>query len=115
MLFSLHADKDANFRWLFRNISYFFDALIWLSFAFMLFKAIQYQRKYVSNPRTDNYFLTTELVDADRQRIRLGKETVQPLTHKETYSYIEATSFGLTTKEKWKLCRPLFTTTARYT
>ena len=49
-----------------------------------------YRHKYVTSDRFDNFYITYDLRDIDERRKELGRESILPLTFKETGKYVKA-------------------------
>lgn len=48
-----------------------------------------YRKKYRSNDRFDNFYLTYKIRDVEERRLELGKEGIFPLKSKESRKYIK--------------------------
>jgi hypothetical protein len=53
------------------------------------FRAVMYRKKYLSNDRFDNFYLTYKLRDVEERRLEMGKEGIFPLKSKEEWKYIK--------------------------
>ena len=56
---------------------------------FVCFRSILYRRKYLSNDRFDNFYITYRVRQIDEKRTKLGKEPILPLNSRESRKYIK--------------------------
>lgn len=56
-------------------------------------RALVYRRKYRTNDRFDNYYLTLKLRDVEERRKERGKEGIFPLKTKESWKYIKTCGY----------------------
>ena len=53
-----------------------------------LFRAYSYKRRYMSQDRFDNFYVTYNLLEIDNKREEQKKETIMPLMFNECSKYI---------------------------
>ncbi|CAH1790156.1 unnamed protein product [Owenia fusiformis] len=68
-------------------------------------KAILYRKKYLTQDKFDNFYLTFNLRDIDERREEMEKETILPLKGREKWTYIKTWSVFMAKPEKRKLVK----------
>ncbi|XP_049771090.1 DC-STAMP domain-containing protein 2 [Schistocerca cancellata] len=76
-----------------------------LFFLIIFFRAVYYWRKYMTNDKYDNRYITKEFYKLDENRSRLGHETILPLKNREKRKYITMVTLRLSGSEKLRLTR----------
>ncbi|XP_062576153.1 DC-STAMP domain-containing protein 2-like [Saccostrea cucullata] len=79
-----------------------------VSLIFVVIKALIYKKKFQTNDKFDNIYITFKLRDVEERRIELGKEGIFPLTWKEEKKYIKTRSPGMALREIKALAKGLF-------
>ncbi|XP_030375646.1 DC-STAMP domain-containing protein 2-like [Scaptodrosophila lebanonensis] len=84
------------------------DIVCWIMIICIFLKAIYFYMRYMHSREYQNIFLTKPFYAIDRQRKRLGQETVLPLKRTERRKYIKLSSLRLTNSEWLLIARNAF-------
>ncbi|XP_030764756.1 uncharacterized protein LOC115888990 isoform X2 [Sitophilus oryzae] len=91
-----------------KGIVAFFNLMtsaVMLFFLYMVFQTAYYRIRYLTSERFDNIYITKNFRDIDRRRSKIGRETVLPLTKKESKTYVPISSGALASSERKKLSK----------
>ncbi|XP_049903847.1 DC-STAMP domain-containing protein 2 [Epinephelus moara] len=75
-----------------------YGGLVLLACSFM--RAVWYRRRYLRELDFDNFYITAQFEEIDRQVTSRGGASVLPITHREAGTYITPLSFHLTAREQ---------------
>ncbi|XP_071942429.1 DC-STAMP domain-containing protein 2-like [Antedon mediterranea] len=91
--------RTKQFRFVLRII----NQLLTLTFIWLFVKAAMYRKKYLTKDKFDNWYITPDFFKIEERRKALFKETIFPLKWKESFNYVQPTSFRMAKPEKRKL------------
>ncbi|XP_028984393.1 DC-STAMP domain-containing protein 2 isoform X2 [Betta splendens] len=74
-----------------------YSSLVLLAWSFL--RAMRYRRRYLTELDFDNFYITAQLEQLDRQATSRGAASVLPITRREAQTYVSPLAFHLTARE----------------
>ncbi|KAF7278584.1 hypothetical protein GWI33_008203 [Rhynchophorus ferrugineus] len=85
----------------------FMTSAVMLFFLYLVFQVTYYRIRYLTSERFDNIYITKYFRAIDMRRSKMGRETVLPLTKKESVTYVPIGAVSLGKTERRKLTKAM--------